>query len=341
MVAFGYGISFDVENVAFAALDQDQTAESRAFVEEFRGSRYFAEQPELVDLADLDRQLQAGAIKVGLVVPPDFGRDLRAGRSPEIGVWIDGAMPFRGETARSYAIGIAQGFGGRSAREAGLDDRSAAVPVSIETRYRYNQEFESVRAMVPGVLMLLLVIVPAMLTALAVVREKETGGIINFYVTPTRRLEFLVGKQLPYVGVAFVSFVLLTLMAVFLFGLEIRGNLPTLALGALLYVFGTTAVGLVFSTFVNSQVAAMFGTAIATTIPAINFSGFMVPVSSLEGATPWIGRLFPSAWFQIVSVGSFAKGSGPGELMLPLLALAGLALAFLFLAALLLRKRAV
>jgi ribosome-dependent ATPase len=339
MVAFGYGISFDVEDVAFAVLDQDRTAESRAFAEEFRGSRYFQERPELQDVADLDRQLQAGAIKVALVIPPDFGRDLRARHRPEIGVWIDGAMPFRGETARGYAIGVAESFAVRIAREAGADT-AAAAPFSLETRYRYNQEFESVRAIVPGVLMLLLVIVPAMLTALAVVREKETGGIVNFYVTPTRRLEFLIGKQLPYVVVAFVSFVLLTALAVLLFGLDIRGSLPTLALGAFLYVLGTTAVGLVFSTFVNSQVAAMFGTAIATTIPAINFSGFMVPVSSLSGATPWIGRMFPSAWFQIVSVGAFAKGSGLAELVLPLLALAGLAAAYLLLAAILLRKRA-
>jgi ribosome-dependent ATPase len=339
MVAFGYGISFDVEDVAFAVLDQDRSAESRSFAEEFRGSRYFQERPELRDAAELDRQLQAGAIKVALLIPPDFGRDLRAGRSPEIGLWIDGAMPFRGETARGYALGIAESFAARIAREAGTDS-GAAAPFSLETRYRYNQEFESVRAIVPGVLMLLLVIVPAMLTALAVVREKETGGIVNFYVTPTRRLEFLIGKQLPYLAVAFASFALLTTMAVLLFGLSIQGSLLTLTLGAFLYVLGTTAVGLVFSTFVNSQVAAMFGTAIATTIPAINFSGFMVPVSSLSGATPWIGRMFPSAWFQIVSVGSFAKGSGLAELILPLLALAGLALAYLLLAALLLRNRA-
>ncbi|HWL71564.1 MAG TPA: ribosome-associated ATPase/putative transporter RbbA [Geminicoccus sp.] len=338
MFAFGYGISFDVENVAFAVLDQDQSPQSRALVEEFRGSRYFEQQPDIADLASLDHRLQTGELKVALVVPPDFGRDLEAGRGPEIGIWVDGAMPFRGETARGYAIGVAQNFGARIAAGSGQAG-SAASPFTLEIRYRYNQEFESIRAIVPGVVMLLLVIVPAMLTALAVVREKETGGIINFYVTPTRRLEFLVGKQLPYVAVAYGSFVLLVGIAVTVFGLSISGSILALALGGLLYVLGSTAVGLLFSTFVNSQVAALFGTAIATVIPAINFSGFMVPVSSLSGFTPWIGRLFPSAWFQIVSVGTFAKGSGLGELLLPMLALAGLALAYLLLAALCLRRR--
>jgi ribosome-dependent ATPase len=339
MLAFGYGISFDVENVAFAVLDQDQSPESRALVEEFRGSRYFEQQPDIANLASLDHRLQTGELKVVLVVPPDFGRDLQAGRGPELGIWVDGAMPFRGETARGYAIGVAQNFGARIAAETG-PAASVASPFTLETRYRYNQEFESIRAIVPGVVMLLLVIVPAMLTALAVVREKETGGIINFYVTPTRRLEFLVGKQLPYVMLAYGSFVLLVGLAVTVFGLRISGSILALALGGLLYVLGSTAVGLLFSTFVSSQVAALFGTAIATVIPAVNFSGFMVPVSSLGGFAPWIGRLFPSAWFQIVSVGTFAKGSGMGELLLPMLALAGLALAYLLLAAAFLRRRA-
>lgn len=339
MVAFGYGISFDVEGIRYAVLDQDRSLESRMLTEEFRGSRYFTETAPIHDDADVFRRLVAGDTRVVLIVPPDFGRDLQARRTPGIGVWIDGALPFRGETIRGYVAGVAQDVAQRIAQETGRGP-AAAAPFRIETRFRYNQEFESVRAIVPGVVMLLLVVVPAMLTALAVVREKETGGIINFYVTPTRRLEFLLGKQLPYVAVAFASFAMLLLMAVFLFGLAVQGSFLALTLGAFLYVVGTTALGLLFSSFVSTQIAAMFGTALAATIPAINFSGFMSPVSALQGVSPYLARLFPSTWFQIVSVGSFAKGSSFTELAEPLLALAGLGVLMIFLAALLLRKRA-
>ncbi|WP_440994964.1 ribosome-associated ATPase/putative transporter RbbA [Arhodomonas sp. SL1] len=331
MIAFGYGISFDVDDAPFAVLDRDRSPESRALLEHFRGSRYFAEQPPITDLAELERRLASGELLVALNIPPDYGRDLLSGKPVTVGVWLDGAMPNRAETTRGYVEGVYLGY----LQELARGRREAAAlrpPVEIETRFRYNQAFESANAITPGVIMLLLVIVPAMLTAVGVVREKELGSITNVYATPARRPEFLLGKQLPYIGVGMVSFATLLALAVTLFDVPVQGSVTALAMGALLYVTATTALGLLISAFVRSQVAALFAAAIISVIPAVNFSGFLAPVSSLEPATRALGLLFPAAWFQDISLGTFAKGLGMPALLAEYLALLAFATAFLGLA---------
>jgi ribosome-dependent ATPase len=230
-------------------------------------------------------------------------------------------MPFRGETVRGYVQGVHYDY------LAGLGLRgSGAAPqaswVNLEVRYRYNQDFRSLDAMVPAVISLLLLFVPSILTALAVVREKELGSITNFYVTPVTRLEFLLGKQLPYVAVAMLSFVVLVALAVTLFGVALKGSLSALAVGALLYVATTTGFGLVMSAFTRTQIAALFGTAIATMTLATQFSGVTDPVSSLEGAGRAIGNAFPTTYFLTISRGVFTKALGFRELGSQFLALA-------------------
>ena len=335
MIVFGYGISFDVENLAYAALDRDNSAESRAYLENFSGSRYFQERPRLRDAADLDAQLRAGRIKLAIEIPPGFGRDLRRGRSPEVAVWLDGAMPFRAETSRGYVEGVHERFLKELARS-DARPQATALPLTVEARFRYNQDFRSAYAMVPGIIMMVLVLIPAVMTALGVVREKELGSITNLYVTPTTGLEFLLGKQLPYVGIALINFASLVVLAVVLFKVPVKGSLPALVLGATLYVFATTAFGLFISSFVRTQIAAIFATAILATLPAIQFSGLLMPVASMSRDAQVIGGLFPSKYFQHISVGAFTKalefGAFAGDfialavILVVLLALARLAL---------------
>ena len=196
MIAFGYGISFDVENLRFSAFDQDNSPESRQLVEAFTSSRYFSEGAPIRSAAELDERFRAGSVQVALEIPPDFGRDLQSGRVPEVAVWLDGAMPFRAETSRGYVTGLASQYAQQLTLER-TDAASTGQLVSVETRFRYNQAFRSVNAMVPSVMMLLLILIPAIMSAIAVVREKETGSIANFRSTPVTKFEFLVGKQLP------------------------------------------------------------------------------------------------------------------------------------------------
>ncbi|KQQ27223.1 multidrug ABC transporter ATP-binding protein [Methylobacterium sp. Leaf123] len=338
MVAFGYGISFDVENLRFSAFDQDNSPESRRLVEAFTSSRYFSEQPPIHSAPELDARFRDGSVQIALEIPPRFGRDLQAGRVPEVAVWLDGAMPFRAETSRGYVTGLASQYAQQLTIER-TGGGASSQTVSVETRFRYNQAFRSVNAMVPSVMMLLLILIPAIMSAIAVVREKETGSIANFRSTPVTKFEFLVGKQLPYIGIAMISFVLLVLVALIVFDVPVKGSFTALALGTLFYVAATTGFGQFISTFMKTQVAAVFATALLSVIPAVNFSGLLVPISSLSGSARVIGLSLPPAWYQPVTAGTFTKGLPFDELGLNIVVLAGFALLFLVLSQLLLRKQ--
>ena len=321
MSIFGFGITTDVDNLSFAVLDRDQTPASRAYLGELRGSRYFIEKAPLVDYADLDRRMRSGDVKATIEIPPGFGRDLKKRTPTAVGAWIDGAMPFRAETIRGYLQGVHQQYLTDPAINPAWAARASAAAASIETRFRYNQDFKSVYAMVPSTMAMLLVLIPAILMALAIVREKELGSITNLYVTPVTRIEFLIGKQLPYIAVALVNFVVLFLMALFVFGVPLKGSFPTLALGALVYVTATTGYGMLISSFARTQIAALFGTAILTMLPAMQFSGMLTPVSSLSGAGAIIGHIFPMTYFLKISVGTFTKGLGLQDLAASLITL--------------------
>jgi ribosome-dependent ATPase len=336
MLIFGYGLNLDVEDVRFAVLDQDGSRESRDYARAYRGSHYFVERPPIADGAELERRLRSGEVSVAIGIPPDFGRDLRAGRSVEIGVASDGAMPYRGETIRGYVNSVHLDHLRDLARREGV-----AIPAlaELELRYRYNQGFVSIVAMVPAVIPLLLVMLPAMLTALGVVREKELGSITNLYVTPVTRFEFLLGKQLPYVVLGMVSYLSLVALAVFVFHVPVKGSFLGLTLGALLYVAATTAMGLVFSSFTNTQVAAVTSAAILTMVPTISFSGLTRPVSSLEGPGAFIGQVFPASYFITLCRGAFSKGLGFHELLPQMLAIAAFVPVYVLLSLALLRKQ--
>ncbi len=320
MFVLGFGISLDVEGLRFAALDRDQSPESRSYIQNIAGSRYFIEQPAIYDDADLERRMRNGELTLAVDIPEGFGRDLRRGHWPEIGLWIDGAMPYRGETVRGYAEGMHRQYVQQLVLE--NTGNASTYPVNIVSRYRYNQDVKSIYAMVPAVIPILLVFLPAILTALGVVREKELGSITNLYVTPVTRFEFLLGKQLPYIAVSLISFVLLVVQSQVVFHVPIKGSLLALSLGAVLYVIATTGIGLLMSTFTSTQIAALFGTAILTILPTVSFSGLTTPVGALEGASYWIGQLFPASYFLIISRGAYTKALGIGDLWPQFLALA-------------------
>jgi ribosome-dependent ATPase len=312
MLVLGFGVSTDVNNLSFAVLDRDQSHESRAYLEELRGSTYFLEKAPLADYADLAIRLKSGEVKAAIEVPPGFGRDVKRGRPAWVGAWVDGSMPFRAATIRGYLQGMNDLYLTDPAVKTTVP--AAAAAVNIEIRYKYNQDFTSIYAMVPTSIAMLLALFPAILMALAIVREKELGSITNLYVTPVSRIEFLWGKQLPYIALAVTNFVLMFAMAIFVFRVPLNGSFLTLLLGVFIYVTTTTAYGMLISAFTRTQIAALFGTAILTVLPATQFSGIMVPVSSLSGMAQIMGRLFPMTYFVPISVGTFTKGLGFGDL---------------------------
>ena len=309
MFVIGYGINLDVENLKYAVLDRDQTGLSQNYALNLSGSRYFVERPPIADYADLDQRMRSGELALAIEIPPNFARDMERGNQVQIGAWVDGAMPQRAETVQGYVQGMHQTWLLDMAQRR-LGQNAGASPATIETRFRYNPDVKSLPAMVPAVIPMLLLMIPAMLTALSVVREKELGSIINLYVTPVTRSEFLLGKQMPYIVLAMFNFGLMTLLAVTVFDVPVKGSFLTLAAAAVLFVMFSTGFGLFASTFTRSQIAALIVTMIGTMIPAIQFAGLLYPVSSLEGFGAFIGRIYPASHFLTISRGIFSKALG-------------------------------
>ncbi len=326
MIVFGYGISLDINHVAFSVLDFDGTHASRMYSDNFRGSIYYDEKKPIWNYDELDRRLRNGELRFALEIPSGFESDLARGRQPEVMAHIDAAVPFRAETVRDYVEGTTSQYESQVRVAKGIPP--AAQPANIDTRALYNQSFDSVYAMVPGDVMLLLMLIPSMLTALSVVREKELGSIANFYAAPATKTEFLLGKQLPYVGVSLVQFATLVALAIFLFHVPVKGSVLTLVLGGVIYVLASTGFGLLLSVFAATQTAAIFAAAIIAILPAVQFSGMFVPVSSLTGAAKFLGRIFPSTYFQSISIGTFTKALGMATLWPNVVALSVIAMTY-------------
>ena len=312
MVVIGYGITMDVEDLSYAVFDRDQSSISLDYRNALSGSRYFDEKPAITSYADMDKRMKSGEISLAVEIPPEFGQYVHKGEQVEIGAWIDGAMPSRAETIEGYVTGIHVKWLLQQASQ--MSQAQSSSSINVVSRYLYNPDIRSLVAIVPAVIPMLLLMIPALLTSLAVVREKELGSIINLYVTPVSKLEFLLGKQLPYIATSFISFLLLVAMAVWLFNVPLKGDVLALFVIALLFVTFSTSFGLLASVFTNSQIAAILLTTIGTMVPAVQFAGMITPVSALEGAGRLIGEVHPVSYFLLASRGIFSKGLGFGTL---------------------------
>ena len=337
MVVIGYGITMDVDDLSYAVFDRDQTSTSLNYRNALSGSRYFNEQPAITSYADMDRRMKSGELSLAVEIPPEFSQKLHKGEQVEIGAWIDGSMPSRAETIEGYVTGIHLKWLLQQASQASQVQSTSSI--NVESRYLYNPDVQSLVAIVPAVMPMLLLMIPALLTSLAVVREKELGSIINLYVTPVTRIEFLLGKQLPYIATSFVSFLLLVAMAEWLFDIPLKGDMLVLCIITLLFVTFSTSFGLLASVFTNSQIAAILLTTIGTMVPAVQFAGMITPVSALEGAGRLIGELHPISYFLTASRGIFSKGLGFGTLDFAVFAIAISIPITLWLATVLLRKQ--
>jgi len=300
LIVIGFGVSNDVNNLRYAVLDRDQTTLSRNYAFELSGSRYFTERVPLADYAEIDRRMRSGELALAIEIPPGFARDVQRGKSVAIGAWFDGAMPQRAETVQGYIRGMHQHWlADRAGMQASLT--ASAGEISVQSRYRYNPDVKSLPAMVPAVIPMLLLMLPAMLTALA--------------VTPVTRTEFLLGKQLPYVGLAMINFALMLLLTVTIFGVPVTGSVLALTLAMLIYCFCATGMGLLASAVTKSQIAAMLIAMVGTIIPATKFCGMTDPVSSLDGVGRMIGEIHPANYMFTISRGAFNKALGFGDLL--------------------------
>ena len=346
LLIMSFGISQEVREIPYAVLDQDRSPESRAYLSGYEDSEWFLERPPITSADELDRRMASGELALALQLPPDFGRSVRRGETAEIAALIDGTDTSRAGTVESYVEGAHAHVlteGAKSALALGGLGASAGPdrgpPAQLEPRFHYNPAMESLPAIGPSIPPLLLLLFPAILMAVSVAREKEIGTITNFYVTPTGRAEFLIGKQLVYVAITLLNFVILTVLVVTVLDVPLKGSPAALVLGAVLYALAATGYGLLVSMMTSTQVTAVFAAAILSVMPTLQFSGMITPVSSLEGPARIVGTFWPTTWYMGLSVGTFTKGLGLADLSGHLLRLAAFGPVLTGLAVLALRKQ--
>jgi len=277
MLLFGYGISLDVENIPFAALDYDRSSMSRDYLHRFIDSRYFDYKGSVRTERDLDPMLAHSDIRFAIIIPPKFQENLLSDRPVAVQSIIDGTFPFRTSTSKGYVIAINAEFNGELlagyiSRHLGVGQKQAAAmaqPVGLQLRYLYNQEMKSIWSIASAMMMLVLMVCPPFLTALGVVREKENGSIYNIYASTVTRGEFLIGKLAPYVGISVINILILWFIATSVFGAPFKGDPFFFFMVSVIYIVCTTGIGLLVSLIVRTQVAAMMLTTIVTVVPSM------------------------------------------------------------------------
>jgi ABC-2 type transport system permease protein/ribosome-dependent ATPase len=327
---FGYGLVQDVENIPFAVVDRDHSALSRDYLYRFIESRYFSFQGYLPSENEADALLQSGKIRAAIFVPEKFEERLLAGQPVGTQTLIDGTFPLRTDITKGYVIAINNAFSEERlvdylSRRSGISVEQAEAqvrPIKLEVRYLYNEEVRSTWSMVPALVMFTLMLSSPLLTALGIVREKETGSIYNIYSSTVTRIEFLAGKLLPYVLISWVNALVLWVMATLWFGVPFKGNLLFFLAASLLFVLSGTGIGLLVSLLVRTQIAALLVTMVASMLPTILYSGLIVPVSSLSPGSQIQAHLFPGMYYTNIVRGTFLKGVGFEVLWVDVLALA-------------------
>lgn len=337
------GFVLDVKNLPVAVYDQDRSPLSRDYIYAFTNSEYFRLVKIAGSLEEVDRLLESADVRAAVLIPPDFSRRLSAGELVSVQVLVDGTFPNRALVASGYIAAIdaqfAAGLRAEYLARLGLVPTSL-LPVSVEGRVWYNPSLETKNSLVPGLMVISLMFYPALLAALVVTREKERGTVFNLYCSPVSRWEVIAGKAVPYIGLAFVVYVLLFALNLFVFGVRFVGNPFVLTVAALLYITASIGFGLLISVFCSTQVAAMLVTFIALMTPSMLFSGLMTPVSSMEPSAQIISRLIPASYFISMVRGVFLKGLGFGHFAYDMLTLAAFTVAVYTAAILGFRKRA-
>jgi ABC-2 type transport system permease protein len=304
---FTYASNLDVENLPLAVYDQDQTRASRDYVTQFTTGDRFYLQSQVWSEAELERLMDRDTAEVGLIIPPGFEEALQAGRPAPVQTWVDGSFPPTANVAIGYVTAFNQVYSAKQvAAQLGQVYQPAIV---VEPRAWYNPGLKSVNFIVPGLFAVILLAFPPLLSALAVVREKEQGSIQQIFVSPIRPPELILGKLIPYGVIAFVEMIIIFAVGVSWFQVPFTGSLTLLLIASLIYVFGTVSIGLLISTLTNSQVVAMMAAIVLTMMPALLFSGFIYPIFNMPQVMQGYTYLFPARHFVDIARSIALKGA--------------------------------
>lgn len=323
---YGYALTLDVNNLKTVVYDQDGTTGSRDFLARFQESGYFTRVATARRYADVEGALEAGRAQVGLVLPPNFARDLDLGRQVAVQAFLDGSDSTTATLALAYLEGISGRYSDRIlAERAGPTRRDP--PVESRLRVWYNPELESRNYIIPGLIAVIMMVIAALLTSLTVAREWEQGTMEQLIATPIRVPELVLGKLLPYFGIGLLDVALAVLVGTLVFGVPFRGNVALLLGLSLLFLLGAQSLGLLISIKAKSQVVASQVALTLTFLPAFLLSGFVFDIGNLPNWLQAITYVVPARYFVTILKGIFLKGVGLQVLGLDVLFLALFALA--------------
>jgi ABC-2 type transport system permease protein len=310
LLLFGYAVTTDVHDVTTFVVDHDHTIESRALVDAFTAGEYFKVVGRSDRPQDMTHALDRGTATIGLEIPRGFARDLAAGRGAVVQVLVDGTNSNTGTVAQGYASRIVQEFGMRHAVARGAD-----LPPGIDLRSRawFNPDLASRVYNVPAIIGVLLMLMALLLTALAVVRERELGTLDQLLVSPVTPGELMLGKTIPVAFIALIDLALICGVAILWFGIPLRGSVVALVLASFVYILASLGIGLFISTVSRTQQEA-FMSMFLMFLPAIVLSGFMYPVHTMPRFFQWITLLNPVRHFLEIVRAIFLKGHGIVEL---------------------------
>lgn len=307
ILLFGYVISFDVKDIRLAVLDEDRSARSRELVDAFTGSGYFRVAARLSRYGDAGPLLDRGAVRMVLVVPPGFARDLGAGRPAAVQALVDGGDANTAAIALNYARAIVIAYSARAV----LRGTTFTAPVSAESRVWYNEELKSSNMIVPGLIAVVMMVVAAMLSSLTIAREWERGTMEQLAATPVHRVEVIFGKLAPYLAIGLVDVGVAVLVGRLVFGVPFRGSALWLLGTTFFFLLGTLGLGIFISATVKSQLLATQTAMIATYLPSLLLSGLMFDIANMPFVLRMITHVVPARYFIVVTRGVLLKGVGP------------------------------
>ncbi|WP_096181794.1 ABC transporter permease, partial [Effusibacillus lacus] len=340
LLLFGYAINTDVDHIPTGVWDQSKSKQSREMIAKFQVSHYFDIKYDVASMEELEELMDAGDIRAALVFPPDYAYQIEQNSPVDIQILLDGSDPTAARTALSSAQMITQNqalnLQESFLKKQGFDE--VKLPIQAQSRVMYNPDMDSTVFNIPGLIGLILQNVTALLTAFAMVREKERGTMEQLVVTSVRPVELILGKLVPYVLIGLFSFLLVLMTAIFWFGVPVKGSVTLLIALGLLFLVTTLAIGMLISTIAKTQLQAM-QVAFAIILPSVLLSGFIFPRETMPLVIQWIGGIIPLTYFLMILRGIFLKGVSLAYLWQETLTLTGFAFLICTVAVMRFRKK--
>jgi ABC-2 type transport system permease protein len=340
MLLFGYAVNTEVDRISTVVFDQSKTQESRAYIDRFSASGSFRIDGSVFSEQELSKLIDSGKVKAGIIIPADYANLIKQKREPQTQLIIDGTDPTTARTALNSGILISQVYSlelkSKAMKRLGVS--AGALPgVNLNSRVWYNPNLKSSRFTIPGLVGLILQNITIMLTAFALVREKERGTIEQLIVTPIRSAELILGKLVPYIVIGYAGFLFALALCIFWFGVGVSGNLALLLVLGFLFVYCSLSIGMLISTFASNQMQAMM-VMVLVLLPSILLSGFIFPREAMPVVISSLGYAIPLTYFLDIIRGIMLKGIGMSYLWNDVLALCIFTAAILTVAVLRFRK---